>query len=131
MSNYVTKSDLKSATGVGTSDFAKKTDLASLKCDVDKLDIDKLKNVPSNLSKLKSREGKLDLGKCEPTAIHLSKLGNVIKHDVIKNEYDELVEKVNAIQTTDTNNLVKKLTQELMKVKRITDHNHSNNYITT
>ena len=129
MSNYVTKSDIKSATGVGTSDFAKKTDLASLKCDVDKLDIDKSKNVPSNLSKLKSREGKLDLGKCETTAIHLSKLGNVIKNDVVKNEYDELVEKVNVIQTTDTNNLVKKLTQELMKVKRITGHN--NKYITT
>ena len=94
MSNYVTKSDLKSATGVGTSDFAKKTDLASLKCDVDKLDIDKLKNVPSNLSKLKSREGKLDLGKCETTAIHLSKLGNVTKNDVGKNEYDKLVEKL-------------------------------------
>ena len=126
MSNYVTKSDLKSAAGVDTSDFAKKTDLASLKSDVDKLDIDKLKNVPSNLSKLKSREDKL-----ETTAIHLSKLGNVIKNDVVKNEYDELVEKVNVIQTTDTNNLVKKLTQELMKVKRITDHNHSNKYITT
>ena len=126
MSNYVAKSDLKSAAGVDTSDFAKKTDLASLKSDVDKLDIDKLKNVPSNLSKLKSREDKL-----ETTAIHLSKLGNVIKNDVVKNEYDELVEKVNVIQTTDTNNLVKKLTQELMKVKRITDHNHSNKYITT
>ena len=40
----------KNATGVDTSDFAKKTDLANLKSDVDKLDIDKLKNIPSNLS---------------------------------------------------------------------------------
>ena len=48
LSNYATKSDLQNATGVDTSNFAIKTDLASLKSDVDKLDIDKLKNVPSN-----------------------------------------------------------------------------------
>ena len=50
LSNYGTKADLKNATGVDTSDFAKKTDLANLKSDVDKLDIDKLKSVSSNLS---------------------------------------------------------------------------------
>ena len=48
--NYATKSDLKNATGVDTLDFAKKDCLAHLKPDVDKLDIDKLKNVASNLS---------------------------------------------------------------------------------
>ena len=41
--NYATKSDLKNATGVTTLQFAKKADLASLKSDVDELDIDKLK----------------------------------------------------------------------------------------
>ena len=45
--NYTTKADLKNATGVDTSDFAKKTDLANVKSDVDKLSIDKLKNIPS------------------------------------------------------------------------------------
>ena len=39
-SNYATKSDLKNASGVDTSSFAKKTDLAKLKSDVDKLNID-------------------------------------------------------------------------------------------
>ena len=38
-----TKADLNNVTGVNKSDFAKKTDLANLKSDVDKLDIDKLK----------------------------------------------------------------------------------------
>ena len=52
LSNHVTKTDLKIATGVDTSYFAKKTDLANLKSDVDKLDIDKFKNVPSNLTTL-------------------------------------------------------------------------------
>ena len=43
LSNYAIKSDLKNATGIDTSSFAKKFDLASLKSSVDKLDIDKLK----------------------------------------------------------------------------------------
>ena len=63
MSNYATKTDLKNATGVDTSSFAEKTDLANLKADVDKLDIDELRNVPSNLNNLKSKIDKLDIDK--------------------------------------------------------------------
>ena len=43
--NYARKADLENETGVDTSEFAKKIDLAGLKFNVDKLDIDKLKNV--------------------------------------------------------------------------------------
>ena len=43
-------------TGVDTSKFAKKIDLANLKSAVDKLDIDKLKNVASNLNNLKVKQ---------------------------------------------------------------------------
>ena len=63
VSNYATKSDLKNATGVDTSKFAKKVDLASLKSFIDKLGIDKLKNVPTSLSNLKSKLDKLDVDK--------------------------------------------------------------------
>ena len=63
LSNYATKSVLKNAKGVDTSKFAKKVDLASLKSNIDKLDIDKLKNIPSNLSNLKSKVDKLDIDK--------------------------------------------------------------------
>ena len=59
LSNYVTKADLKIATGADTSKYAKKVELAKLKSDVDKLDIDKLKNVPTNLSNLRSKVDKL------------------------------------------------------------------------
>ena len=52
LSNYVTKTDLKNVTHVDTSSFALKTNLASLKTEVDKLDIDKLAPVPVDLSKL-------------------------------------------------------------------------------
>ena len=50
LSNCATKADLKKATGVDTSKFAKKVDLFNLKSNVDKLDIDKLKNVPTILN---------------------------------------------------------------------------------
>ena len=84
LSNDVGKSDLKSETGIDTSKFTKKPDLACLKLDVDKLDIDKLKT----------------------TLVDLSKVSIVAKNDVVKKaEYDELVKKVNPIDTSD---LIKK-----------------------
>ena len=49
LSNYATNTDLKIAKTADTSKFAKKVDLANLKSNVDKLDIDKIKNVLSNL----------------------------------------------------------------------------------
>ena len=63
LSNYETKAYLKNATGVVKSKFAEKVDLASLKSDVDELDIDKLKNVPTGLNSLKSKADKLDVDK--------------------------------------------------------------------
>ena len=69
LSNYATKADWKNETGVDTLDFSKKTDLANLKSDVDKLDIKRLKYVPSNLSDLKSKVDKLDIGKSETTPV--------------------------------------------------------------
>ena len=92
MFNYSTKTDLQNATGFDTSFFAKITNLANLKSDVDKLDIDKLKNVPSGFSSLKSKVDKLD--------VDLSKLSDVVKNDVVKKtEYDELIKKVKVIPT--------------------------------
>ena len=63
LSNYAAKADLKNATGVDTLDCAEKTDLAHLKSDLDKLDIDKLKNVTSNLGNLESKVDELDIDK--------------------------------------------------------------------
>ena len=83
--NYVTKTALKNATGTDTSSFAKKVDLVSLKSNVDQLDIDKLKNVPTNLSNLKCKVEKLDIDKLLPAPVDLSKLSNVVKNDIVKN----------------------------------------------
>ena len=88
------KADFKNATGVDTLDFAKKTELANLKSDVDKIDINKLKTVSSGLTNLKRKIDRLDIGKLETTRVDLSKLSNVVKNDVLKkNEYNELVKK--------------------------------------
>ena len=52
LSNYAAKADIKNITHVDTSSFALKTNLANLKTEVDKLDIEKLAPVPVDLSKL-------------------------------------------------------------------------------
>ena len=80
LSNYAMKTDLKNFTHVDTWSFALKTNLTSLKTEVDKLDIEKLPPVP----------------------VDLSKLNNVVKNDVVKKAvYDKLAAKVNNIYTSD------------------------------
>ena len=80
LSNYATKTDLKNVTHVNTSTFALKTNLANLKTEVDKLDIDKLIPIP----------------------VDLSKLSDVVKNDVVKKTvYNKLVAKVDNIDTSD------------------------------
>ena len=86
LSNYVAKADLRNATGVDTSKFAKKVDLASLKSNVDILDSDKLKNIPTNSRYLKSKVEKLDIDKLAPAPVNLSELSNVVKNDVVKKD---------------------------------------------
>ena len=61
LSNYATKTDLKNVTHVDTSNFPLKTNLASLRTEADKLNIDKLAPVP----------------------VHLSKLSDVVKNNVV------------------------------------------------
>ena len=76
LSNYATKTDIKNVTHVDNWSFTLKTNLANLKTEVDNLDIDKLKLVPVNLSKL----------------------SNVVKNKIVKKTvYDKLVAKVNNI----------------------------------
>ena len=52
LSNYATKTDIKNISHVNTSSFALKINLVSVKTEVDKLDINKLVPVPTDLSKL-------------------------------------------------------------------------------
>ena len=82
MSNYATKADFK----ITTSRFATKVDLASVKSNVDKLDLNKLKKVLTRLSNLKSKVDKLDVDKLVPVPVELSKLNDVVNNDVVKKD---------------------------------------------
>ena len=83
LSNYATKSDLKNATGIDTSGFAKKDNLAKLKPAVDELDIDKLKNEPRGLNSLKSKIHKLDLDKVKNVLVDLKKLIDIVEKEFV------------------------------------------------
>ena len=61
LTNYATKTDLKNITHVDVSSFASKTNLAVLKTEVDKIDTDKLKTVPTDLAKLTNAKNFLKL----------------------------------------------------------------------
>ena len=79
LSDYATKTDLKNVAHVDVSSFASKTNLASLKTEIDKIDVGKLKTVPADLAKL----------------------SNVVKNYVVKKtEYNKLFTKVDNIDTT-------------------------------
>ena len=96
LSTYATKSDLKNATSVDTSQFAK-----NLKSRVDELDTDKLKKVPSSLKSLKNKIAKLDVDNLTPVPVDLKKLSDVVDNDVVKNIiYDQLIKNVNTINTS-------------------------------
>ena len=117
LSNYVTKTDLKEATGVDTSKFARKIDLAHLKSNVDKLDIDKLKNVPTDLSNLKSKKAKFDVNKLIPIPVDLSKLSDVVKNDVVKIDvYNAKIKNIEE-KIPDITNLAAKLLLMLQEIK--------------
>ena len=65
---------------------------------MDKLDIDKLKNIQTNLSNLKSKVNELDVDGLISVPVDLSKLSDVVKNDVFKKTVsDKLVFKVNSI----------------------------------
>ena len=100
------------ATGVDTSKFAEKVDLANFKSNVDRSDIGKLKNVPTNLSNLKSKANKLDVDKWVPVPVYLSKISDAVKNDVakkdvynvkIKNIDDKIPDATNLATTTALN----------------------------
>ena len=85
---------LKNITQADTSNFALKTNIANLKNEVDKLDIDKWKSLPNNLSILKTKVGKLDIDQLIAIPIDLSKLSNLVKNEVAKKtEYDAKIKK--------------------------------------
>ena len=58
-----------------------------MKSDADKIDIDKLKNIPYNARNLKRKVEKIDVYKLVPVPVDFNKLSNVVKMILLKNMY--------------------------------------------
>ena len=102
LSSYAAKAELKNATGVHASELAAKSGLASSKIDkIDKIDIDWLKTVP----------------------VDLSKLSNVVSNGIVKkkNVYNKLIDKVNNVDASGFVLKTKYDTHKLDLQKKISD----------
>ena len=108
LSNYATQTDIKNILHVDTSSFALKSNLAGLKIEADKLDINKLKSLPNNLSSLKNKVDKLDIDNLVLVPVDFSKLTNTVKNEVFKKtEYNAKI-KVIEDKIPDITNLATK-----------------------
>ena len=85
LSNYATKTERYHATGLDTSDLAVKKDFIVLKAEFDKLDINRLVNVPTSLNNLKTKVDDLDVGKLKTVPVELKKLSDEVDNKVAKN----------------------------------------------
>ena len=103
LTNYATKTDLKSITHVVVSSFASKTNLADLKTKVGKIDVDKLKTTPNDLAKL----------------------SNVVKNDVVKKtDYNAKVTSIEGQIAGITKNTIDNL-DDITKLKAF----HTSNFV--
>ena len=103
LTNYATKNDLKNITHVDVSSFASKTNLASLKTEVDKLDVGKLKTAPVDLAKL-TNAVENDLVK---KTVYNTKVTSIEAQitGLTKNTVDNLAD-ITKLKATDTNSFV-------------------------
>ena len=107
LSNYAPKTDIKNISYVDTSSFASKTNLVNLKTEVDNLDIDKLKSVPTDLSKL-SDAVKNNVVKKDVYNKFVANVDNIDTSDfVLKTEYNTDKTKLEK-EISDTSELVKR-----------------------
>ena len=121
MANYATKDDVKNITHVDVSSFATKTNLAALKSEVDKIDVDKFKTTPADLAKL-SNLVKNDVVKKTDYNTKVTSIENQIA-GVTKNTIDNLAD-ITKLKAVDTSNFV-------LKTKLTSDVNTLENKIDT
>ena len=93
---------LNHATGIGRFDLVAKKDFIALKAKANKLNINKLINIPTSFHNSKTKVDDIDVGKLKTVPLDFKKLSDVVDNDVIKNK------KVNTLKTK-VNNLEKKI----------------------
>ena len=105
LTNYATKDDVKNITHLDVSSYATKTNLAALKTEVDKIDVDKLKTVPVDLAKLSNIVNN-DVVKKTDYNTKVTSIENQIA-GVTKNPLDNLGD-ITKLKAIDTSNFVLK-----------------------
>ena len=105
LTNYATKTDLKNITHVDVSSFASKTNLAALKTEVDKIDVDKLKTTPADLAKLSNAVKNYVIKKADYNAKVTSIEAQIA--GLTKNTVDNLAD-ITKLKAIDTNSFVTK-----------------------
>ena len=106
LTNYATKTELKNITHVDVSSFASKTNLAALKTEVDKIDVDKLKTAPVDLARL-TNVVENDLVK---KTVYNTKVTSIEAQiaGLTKNTVDNLAD-ITKLKAIDTNSFVLKI----------------------
>ena len=99
LANYATKDDVKNITHIDVSSFASKTNLAALKTEVDKIDVNKLKTTPSELAKLSNVVKNDAVKKTKVTSIETKIAG------LTKNTSDNLAD-ITKLKAVDNSNFV-------------------------
>ena len=105
LANYATKTDLKNITHVDGSTYASKTNLAALKSEVDKINVDKLKTTPTDLAKLSNVVENDVVKKTDHNAKVTSIEGQIA--GITKNTIDNLAD-ITKLKAVDTSNFVLK-----------------------
>ena len=121
LTNYTTKTDLNNITHVDTSSFASKTNLAALKTEVNKIDVDKVKTAPTDLAKL-TNAVENDLVKRTVYNTKVTSIETQIA-GLTKNTVDNLAD-ITKLKAIDTNSFV-------LKTKLASDVTTSENKIDT
>ena len=121
LTNYATKTDLKNITYVDVSSFAGKTNLAALKTEVDKIDVDKLRTTPVDLAKLTNAVENELVKKTDYNAKVTTIEGQIA--GITKNTIDNLAD-ITKLKAVDTNSFV-------LKTKLASDVNTLENKIDT
>ena len=121
LTNYATKTYLKNITHLDVSNFASKTNLAALKTEVDKIDVDKLKTAPVDLAKL-TNAVENDLVKKTDYNAKVTNIESQIA-GATKSTLDNL-DDITKLKAVDTSNFV-------LKTKLASDVNTSENKVDT
>ena len=97
LSNYATKKELEHTAGIDKSDAVAKRDFIALKAD--KLDINKLTNVPTSLNNLNTKVDELNVCKLKAVPVNFKKLSDVVGNEVVKNtKFNSLKAEVNSLE---------------------------------